>query len=356
MWVPCIVSCGIPAWFLPASTTDVFVLPTDFPIADREMLAELSLAFYRQSRLADPQSGLTGPQSGFAGCDNPDEFDTLVFWGSAALAPSNAFFLPVRNDVTGIGFDDLGREVFDDGDEFGSERLQGIIWIGPDWIENAIAAGPDSVLGILAQETAHRWGATIRFHTDELKSPSDELLGSPFHWSFLLDTGASPLGGNAWVALGDGLFRADPVEAVQFSALDLYLMGLLNAEEVGPIRLLGNAHGIEEGTGLFSPQGGRVSHPVTVRADAVEISIDQVVEVEGLRDPDAGFTAENIRQAWIYVQEAGERTDSRAIDRLRVLASQWSAEFGRMTRGRGSISIDLQASFACRQADFVGAR
>lgn len=320
------------------------------------MLADLSRAFHRQRRLADQRSGL-------AGCDNPDEFDMLVFWGSAALAPGNAFFLSGRNSIAAIGHGDVGRESFNDGEEFGSDCLQGIIWMGPDWINNSVESGPDSILGILAQETAHRWGATIRFHTDELKGPSDQLLGSPFHWSFLLDTGASPLGGNSWVALGDGLFRADPVEVVQFSALDLYLMGLLNAEEVGPIRLLGNARGVEEGAGLFSPQGGRVTHPVTVRADAVEISIDQIVEVEGLRDPDRqsgstgfGFTAAHIRQAWIYVQGSGEHADAGAIDKLRVLASRWPVEFGRMTGGRGSISIDLQADFVGQRADLVSVR
>ena len=268
--------------------------------------------------------------------------------------------------ASGIGYGHVGPEFFDDGDEFGNEHLQGIIWMGPDWLENSRAGGvqadsvgqqadivgPDSVLGILAQETAHRWGATIRFQSEELKDVSEALLGSPFHWSFLLDTSASPLGGNAWVALGDGLFRAEPVDALLFSPLDLYLMGLLNAEEVGPIRLLGNARGIEEGAGLFSPQGDRVTHPVTVRADLIEISIDQVIEVEGLRDADRqsgssgfGFTAAHIRQAWIFVQEPGAPTDRGALDRLGVLAAEWPAEFDRMTGGRGAISVGQTAAF-----------
>ena len=274
--------------------------------------------------------------------EHDDDFDMLVVWGSDQLTPGNSFYLPVRNDTPGLGYQHVGPEFFDDAPQLGSERLQGIVWMGPDWIENNAQGGAESIFGILAQETAHRWGSTIRFQCPESKSSSGDLLGSPFHWSFLLETGASPLGGNHWEALGHDTFRAVPVDDVLFSPLDLYLMGLVQADEVGPIRLLRNTRSIiDDSPSNISPFGDRVRHTLDLRADVLDISITQVIEVEGVRDAQVGFNALTIRQAWIFLVRESETPSPAALAKLATLQETWSAAFARMTGGRSTLSTAL---------------
>jgi hypothetical protein len=58
------------------------------------------------------------------------------------------------------------------------------------------------------------------------------------HWSFFLDTGGSPLEGNAWELAGHDYRTVTDATSGEFSALDLYLMGAAEAAEVDPMLLL----------------------------------------------------------------------------------------------------------------------
>lgn len=295
---------------------------SDSVVADRNLFIEAATDFYQ---------------------DHPDDFDMLVFWGAPEFGPGHSYYLPVKNDVPGIGYRNEGEEFFDESAEFGSNRLQGIIWMGPDWITNAeIAPGPRSVLGILAQETGHRWGATIHFMDSTAQAESEALLEDGLHWNDYLNTGASPMGGNQWESLGDSLFRAVPVDQVEFSQLDLYLMGLLAAESVDPVQLLVNVRSAGESTGteIFALTR-RVSEPMTVEADLMEVSIDQIIEVEGLREPEVGFNAGNIRQGWIYVYQNLTDSSASELGRIETLEDQWGDFFNQATGGLSSMDTSL---------------
>jgi len=302
--VPCIwiaaVSGGC-GWQPLAQPAIVRLYTPSVSVMDRPALKGVSEAYYR----------LHG-----------DSVDMLVVWGAREFAPQHAFYLPVKNDVSGIGYQHVGEEFFDDSESFGSSgRLQGVIWMGTKWMDgDQKSSGPDDPLGILAQETAHRWGATVRFLPPAAKSPSDALSGTPFHWSFLLDTGGSPLGGNRWTDIGGGFFRADPVEAVSFSPIDMYLMGLLPADRVPPLRLLVDVEG------RLSALGERVSRPLRVRADAIEVSIGQIIAAEGPRN--SGFGASGLRQAWIAVGSITERD----MSKLASMRRAWDAVFRHAAR------------------------
>jgi len=301
----------------PFSTNSIVELESPKLLADRAMLEELANAYYQQ---------------------HDDQVDMLVIWGARDFAPGNAFYLPVQNDVPGIGYQHVGPEFFDDSLAFGSDRLQGVVWMGTAWMDNPETTGTRSVLGILAQETAHRWGSTVHFHRPGHKSPSSDLLGTPFHWSFFLDTGGSPLGGNQWDELESHVFRAEPTSEVVFSAVDLYLMGLLSADQVPPLRLLVNVRSQDDGTpGGFSALGGRVTHPLEVRADVLNVAIDQIIEAEGLRDPEVGFNSSIIRQAWIVVGSGTSRISEEEMAMLHRLQQAWPTAFSRMTGGRATL-------------------
>src|SRR6185369_11029244 len=51
-------------------------------------------------------------------------------------------------------------------------------------------------------ELSHRFGPALRVPGAD----QNELTGFPFHWSFWMDAGGSPSGGNAWKDNGDGTF------------------------------------------------------------------------------------------------------------------------------------------------------
>jgi hypothetical protein len=274
---------------------------------------------------------------------HPDDYDMLVIWGAEEFGPGHSFYLPVKNDVPGIGYGHVGSEFFDDSTEFGSQRLQGIVWMGPDWITNAdLASGPRSVLGILAQETGHRWAASLYFKDPTTDSDSRALLEDSYHWNFYLNTGSSPIGGNKWEPMGDSLYSAAPVDDVAFSQLDLYCMGLVAAEEVDPVQLLLNPQSRNDLVSVNNSKVySRTTQPIVVEADVQEVMIEQIMEVEGERDPDVGFNAGTIRQAWIYVhRDLSISSYTRIID-LEELRDRWGDYFSEATGGRSTMNTSL---------------
>ncbi|MHB8771508.1 MAG: hypothetical protein ACYC7J_10955 [Syntrophales bacterium] len=314
---------GLWILFLPAGCSDpqpitgtgaIARVQTECQIANRELLIQVAKQFYTT---------------------HPDRYDMLVLWSAPELTPGHSFYFPVKNDVPGIGYRHGGAEFFDDSADFGSRNLQGIVWMGPNWsAHSADGSDPRSVLGILAQETGHRWGATLHHRDPDLASASSALLADSYHWNTYLHTGASPLGGNDWKPLGDSLYQAIPVDYVKFCQLDLYAMGLLPAERVRPVQLLVNTRLPGDGAGPgVSKSMDRVSAPFTVRAEVKEILIEQIIAAEGRREPDVGFNASTIRQAWIYVYRERNFLSETDLDRLNKLRNRWDDFFSQATDG-----------------------
>lgn len=150
------------------------------------------------------------------------------------------------------------------------------------------------------------------------------------------------MGGNRWKSLGSSLYQALPVDRVEYCPLDLYVMGLMPAEEVGPIELLVNAHS-QGASPDPSPSkvSSRVSEPVTVEADVMQLSIDDIIAVEGKRDPDVGFNAKKIRQAWIYVYRTPNQPSYPGLNELENLQAQWDDYFSQATGGRSTMNASL---------------
>ena len=96
---------------------------------------------------------------------------------------------------------------------------------------NQRANGENSTLALVAHETGHRWGATLRFR-DAAGAASDAWLGRQrAHWSFFCDSDASVLEGNEIEDRGGGSFRTTAT-VQRYSPFDLYAMGLLAESEV----------------------------------------------------------------------------------------------------------------------------
>ncbi len=148
-------------------------------------------------------------------------------------------------------------------------------------------------------ELGHKWGPAIVVPGNL----SGELIGYPFHWSFWLDSGGSPLGGNTWQDVGDGGFATVPTTpaAMRYSPLDLYLMGLADSSTVPPFTVLENpippATPKDPFTGAeyaaisfpdFDPT------PLRVQATAKVWTIDDVINANGTRSP----THTNAPNSW----------------------------------------------------------
>ncbi|MFO0551965.1 MAG: hypothetical protein U0271_26505 [Polyangiaceae bacterium] len=157
----------------------------------------------------------------------------------------------------------------------------------------ALHRAPESAYGryLFLLELSHVWGPTIK-----VPSPlPDELIGFPFHWSFFMDAGGSPAGGNVWVDNGDGTFttaHADP-GTLRYSMLDLYLMGLATPDEVAPFSVLEPTQIPNTPTDPF--WGGAyaahslpwfdVADTMTVTATRRTLTIDDVIATNGARSP-----------------------------------------------------------------------
>ncbi len=265
-----------------------------------------------------------------------DYYDFVVIFTNFdfSLGEADAFYTGVRSDDAGIGM-----EFYDHGDRFGSDsRLQGVIDMGPvsHYRQGLFSLDPADprfrgTLAILAHEIGHRWLARVGFRDRSGEISSDLLGRDGKHWSYLLDSDASFLYGSRWQPNGDGTYTAAEAMA-RFSALDLYLMGFVKAEEVPPFLLLRNPD--------LNPNG-YPERGATIEATAETIQIEQIIDVEGPRLPDAVSSRKNFNLAFVFLTQENvipSTDDLIAVERVR---SSFIARFFSLTAGRAYVDTDL---------------
>jgi hypothetical protein len=271
----------------------------------------------------------------------PDDYDQLLFWTDTRVTDSGtfAFESTIENSITGTGLD-----IAHDSNVFGSAgRLASLVVMDnlAKYSEDPLRRvnGENTTLALVAHETGHRWGATLRFR-DATGAVSDAFLGRQLaHWSFFFDSDASVLEGNDIEDQGGGAFRT--VGAVQrYCALDLYAMGLLDPSEMPPVVLVDNPVVTSPSGGSFSPasppQTG-VSFDGTARV----ITIDQVLSALGPRNPPASEATRLHRQAWVYVVSAGRSADPAALAKLETIRRDFEGYFRDATGGRMNVETRL---------------
>ncbi|MBE0502354.1 MAG: hypothetical protein IBX47_13045, partial [Desulfuromonadales bacterium] len=226
-----------------------------------------------------------------------DEYDFIVIFTNFnfPMRPGTAaFYGSVRNDTEGIG-----EKIFDRSSVYGSNgRLQGTIDMG-----NLANHGSDPLetfhysdtLNILNHEIAHRWGARISYRLPD-GSDSDALLGmGGAHWSYLLNTGGSLMYGNNWQDNGDGTFTSLKPNA-NFSPLDLYLMGLIDKDQVPPMLLIANPS--------ISPEQ-YTDTGETISGTPLYVTIDDIIAAMGERVPNSATAPKSFSTAFIYATYPG---------------------------------------------------
>jgi flagellar hook assembly protein FlgD/subtilase family serine protease len=265
-------------------------------------------------------------QSFFAA--NEAEYDFLVVFTNFDWVSGEAIGLywSVANEVQGIGVD-----LFDYGFAWGAEGLEG--YIDGQNLANYLLETNEVDVGlveyVLNHEIGHRWLAYARI-PDGAGGLSDELLGlDGAHWSYLLDSDASYLYGSDWHDNGDGTFTA--VGTVErFSDLDLYLMGMLGAEEVEDFVLLENG-GIDP---VQLPVPG-----ATIEATPRTLGVADVIAAEGPRIPAGMEDAREFNVAFIYLVDPDGPVYSRDLSRLDEIRRVWTRSFFAETGGRGIVDV-----------------
>lgn len=278
----------------------------------------------------------------------PDRFQFLtVFTTQPVDGPSPVWSTTVQNADRGIGM-----PIFDHSALFGGRTLEHIVvmndvgFYADDPQQSPLVstyAYAPSTLAVLAHEIGHRWLAYAG-------GIDQGLAGADGHWSYGLDSGASFLGGNALKANGDGSFTS-LAAMTSYGPLDRYLMGFSAPGEVAPFFVVDDAHDFlpprTRGGELLGPD----SHPeagVTFHGTRRDVTIDDVIEHTGTREPDASKARTTFRMATVLVVPAGEQADDAQLAKVERIRRAFGPFFRMATGNRGHMRTWLPASEAER--------
>jgi hypothetical protein len=219
--------------------------------------------------------------------------------------------------------------------------------------QNAPVEGYARYLFLL--ELSHNWGPALQLPLVPLPgggtTTADELMGSPLHWSFWMDAGGSPAGGNIWTDNGDGTFTItanDPAK-IQFTMLDLYIMGLAKPEEVPPFGILENPIAP---AGILDPLQGGVykahsltyfdtATPFTAKATRRKVTMDDVVKTNGPRVPAYGAAPTSWKYGMVLLVSKDDTPDAIAAAQALFdpLAAAMAPAFHTATHDRGTLEV-----------------
>ena len=273
-----------------------------------------------------------------------DAYDSVILFNDIGLQASQfslAHAYTVRNQVTGIG-----KTVFNAGPYFGSPRRTGsFVNMGPisaypDNPLEPIPYRPDSsLLTVLAHEIGHRFLATAVFKDPETGHFNPTTLGRQLnHWSFYFNTDASVLEGNAIRDHGpEARPRFETFAASQtYSALDKYLMGFFDPDEVMPSFLVEDPSFSSSAARSRSPEVG-----VTFNGVRKEVRIEDIVAAHGDRRPDTSVSQRHFRYAFVLVVDQGATPSPDTLNLLERLRRLWRGYFIAHLDDRGTIATDL---------------
>lgn len=253
-----------------------------------------------------------------------------------------ALYLPLANDVRGIGYRHLEpAEVF----RFTPGRLDGVLFMnGVRLAETPLAEA------LFLQELGHRWGVYTRLPDPD----GTRLLGRDCaHWSAFVRTPGSAMEGNPWVEDGPGRWFADVPDRVGYGDAERYLMGLLPAAAVAPLTRI-----VDDGWPCFdarrmgvdnpraAPPTWRTGEPAAAEGDLERIGWDEVVAHEGPRAPP--WTSARRRWSAVFVLATRAVDDPATalpiVERLRL---RWSAAFEAATdTGADRLTLDTRLEAA----------
>jgi len=300
-----------------------------------------------------------------------DKFDFLAYYSDfrvdnqEAGTPSNGPLGAVGGAVTGIGANQRGLESYCTPGRFqwgfvqpvyvGSNQMQerppADAPVGTDrditFYEQQLAEiSADGkmpqymyAMSQIAHEMGHRWAAFV-----SAKLGGETIPLGPVHWARGLEasvafpyrrpTEASIMGGGAWQDNFDGTYTQFDddyyVPATGWSYLDLYLMGLISAEEVPDFFILRN----------LVPAGKDANgHPI-FKADRSKVTIQGVIAAEGPRLPGVDKSQREFNTGMVIVVQHGKKPSHELIERAEGIRKQWIDYFSITTGHRASMTAN----------------
>jgi MYXO-CTERM domain-containing protein len=283
---------------------------------------------------------------GFAG----DRFDALTIWTAFDDQGSNAvaYAVSVKNDVMGIG-----QALMDESADYGS---QGVLRNIVNMKSLGLRAGDgrmawNSALETWGQEAGHRWLAFLLVRDPRTGSASDLLLGRDCaHWHKLVDTQASVFDGYAWIDNKNGTFSWTETSK-RYGDLDLYAMGLIDADDVRPFFYLADVPGYDRPS---CSQYARVPPPAarTLTATRVDLTMDDVLAINGRRVHLGSSPEDYVREAEIVVTAPGDPASgavpqalAKRLDQARLWWQEWAHE-----ASGGRLVVCTQSTSDCGDA------
>ncbi len=258
-------------------------------------------------------------------------------------AGSQASYLPVRNEVRGIGLPQFNN---DPSNTLGTSRLQGVISLSniralyPD-LPTTRALGGYHTLGLMLQQTGKRWlaGTSYTGGDASLLLGRDEGFWNTFmHTPSVLDHPAarrsSVMEGNLWLDYQDGRFASSSL-ADGFSPLDQYLMGMRASAQVPDSFVITNPNapaGIDRAYG--------VRPDLVVSGTRQNINISQIMQANGSRWPAPGNAQRQFRAAFILVTQDAAQADA-TITKITRMRLAFESYFAQSTDYQGSIITGL---------------
>lgn len=276
--------------------------------------------------------------------------DVISVWTTFPMDGNTVetLFDPLANDVKGIG---LEAAYGGDGTFTSSYAPTRAILLHNDFtaLESRAKleyATPENFARYLfLLELTHVWGPQVKIPG----ATPNQLIGFDFHWSFWMDAGGSPAGGNDWRDNGDGSFTVKPQTptSIRYSMLDLYLMGLAAPSEVPPFGVLENAvpptsitdplaHDAPYGPASFPYFG---TAPFTVQATRKTVTVQDVIAATGARTPDHAEGALTLGVVLVVKPTATKEEIAAFEEKFEPIAATLAPAFHDATHERGSFTL-----------------
>ena len=225
------------------------------------------------------------------------------------------------------------------------------IWDSPAWIYTLDEENLDRDLAVFAHEFIHAWTAWLSY---EKEGEPEPLFGNycACHWRPDLHTPAAfPWHGaeaQSIMAGGSGRFWRDNRDGTYTSLdnyrgggpswLDLYAMGLADADEVPDMFILRNLEVID-GAGYCS--GGRYCSGTVWTGDKEIVSIEQIIAAEGPREPSAAESQKVFNAGFVYLSEPGQTPSSALLDLHAKYLTAAKEYWSHITGGRSLITTNV---------------
>lgn len=259
-----------------------------------------------------------------------------------------AFYSPIANDVSGIGYRNFAR--VDTFDTQPANQLDGFIFMNfyGGWYENR-ASGRY----VFGQEFMHRWGAFV--HVDHPDLAADALLGrDAAHWSYWMDTPNSPMEGNTWQDAAEGEFEVAYRSESTYSSLDLYLMGFVPPEEVEPVRFL-SVSAEEQDRVARTPSStpeyltevtSQAGRAIQVAATPVTVTVDDIITAEGPRSPAADTSPRSFKMGFLVLVLAEDVVDDTVLGEIDTVRRNFEGDWEADVSGLADLDTTLGAGDA----------